>query len=116
MKRKTSGGNAIRKRNNVIGVRLSDEELEELNIKAEKAGLLRGEFIRLAVNGAVFKEIPMDNYTELLKAVKQVGSRLDLVLKQNRGDEKYTNLLNEALSENYKTEKMLWNTFSPGKS
>ena len=85
-----------------------------MNLKAEKAGLLRGEFIRLAVSCVVFREIPMENYAELLKAVKQVGSRLDLALKQNRGDKKYASFLDVALRENYETEQMLWDTFAPG--
>lgn len=56
----------------------------------------------------------MENYAELLKAVKQVGSRLDLALKQNRGDKKYASFLDAALRENYETEQMLWDTFAPG--
>ena len=79
-----------------------------------KSAISRGEFIRQAINGAVFKEIPVDNFTELIGAVKHTGSLLEQILRYCRENEDYRLALNEALKNNYETEQMLWDTFAPG--
>ena len=76
--------------------------------------MLRGEFVRQAIHGAVFKEIPVDNFTELIQSVKKVGSQLDQVLHRCGENKKYSEELDAALKSNYETEQMLWDTFAQG--
>ena len=71
----------MRSRTNQIIIRLSDEELANLN---EKAGRVRGsreQFIRQCIGGAVIKEAPPVNVPKLIWEVRRVGYSLNQILR-----------------------------------
>ena len=71
----------MRSRTNQIIIRLSDEELADLN---EKAGRVRGsreQFIRQCIEGAVIKEAPPVNVPKLIWEVRKVGYSLNQILR-----------------------------------
>lgn len=71
----------MRSRTNQVIIRLSDEELADLN---EKAGRVRGsreQFIRQCISGAVIKEAPSVNVPKLIWEVRRVGISLNQILR-----------------------------------
>ena len=71
----------MRSRTNQIIIRLSDEELADLN---EKAGRVRGsreQFIRQCISGAVIREAPPVNVPKLIWEVRRVGISLNQILR-----------------------------------
>ena len=71
----------MRSRTNQIIIRLSDEELANLN---EKAGRVRGsreQFIRQCISGAVIKDAPSVNVPKLIWEVRRVGYSLNQLLR-----------------------------------
>ena len=103
------------KKDNIVSVRFSDEELELAKRKAKQAGMNFTTFIRIAVTGVKIKEAPPADFYELIREVRKVGTNLNqLAAKANSLGFIDTLLLKDALENNHKTEAMLWNTFRNG--
>lgn len=68
-------------RTNQIIIRLSDEELADLNEKAGRVGGSREQFIRQCISGAVIKEAPSVNVPRLIWEVRRVGISLNQILR-----------------------------------
>lgn len=103
------------KKDNIVSVRFSDEELDMAKRKAKKAGMNFTAFIRAAVTGAKIKEAPPADFYELIREVRKVGTNLNqLAAKANSLGFVDAFLLKDALERNHKTEAMLWDTFRNG--
>ena len=76
----------MRSRTNQIIIRLSDEELADLNEKAGRAGGSREQFIRQCISGAVIKEAPPVNVPKLIWEVRRVGYSLNQILRIANAD------------------------------
>lgn len=72
----------MRSRTNQIIIRLSDEELADLNEKVSRAGGSRESFCRHILNGAMVKEAPSIDSIEMLRELKRIGYNLNQVLKR----------------------------------
>ena len=71
----------MRSRTNSIIIRLSNEELADLNEKVSRVGGSREHFIRQCLSGAVIKErIPVD-VPKLIQEVRRVGINLNQILR-----------------------------------
>ena len=107
----------MRKRNIEIKVRFTEKEYDELNRKVVKAGVDRETYCRKVLAGAVLVEAPPADYSVLIKAVKDSGSKLDEILKQLKYQKVVdTTAIKCALDKNWETEKMLWETFQCDKT
>ena len=103
------------KKDNIVSVRFSDEELDMAKRKAKQAGMSFTVFIRAAVTGAKIKEAPPADFYELIREVRKVGTNLNqLAAKANSLGFIDALLLKDALERNHKTEAMLWDTFRNG--
>ncbi len=71
----------MRSRTNQIIIRLSDEELADLNEKAGKVRGSREQFIRQCISGAVIREAPSVDVPKLIQEVRRVGSSLNQILR-----------------------------------
>lgn len=71
----------MRSRTNQIIIRLSDEELADLNEKAGKVRGSREQFIRQCISGAVIREAPSVDVPKLIQEVRRVGSNLNQILR-----------------------------------
>ncbi len=68
-------------RTNQIIIRLSDEELANLNEKVSRVRGSRERFIRQCINGAVIREAPSVDVPKLIQEVRRVGSSLNQILR-----------------------------------
>ena len=66
----------MRSRTNQIIIRLSDEELADLNEKVSRASGSRERFIRQCISGAVIREAPSVDVPKLIYEVRRVGAIL----------------------------------------
>ncbi len=66
---KRRDGDAMRKRNHVIPVRLNAREVRELNEQVERSGLSREEFMRSLILGAQVHAKPCEHHPELLRKI-----------------------------------------------
>ena len=66
----------MRKRNNQVLLRLTDEELEDLNQKAEWANLDREKYIRKVLSDAVVYEWPPHDVFQLSIDLRRIGTML----------------------------------------
>lgn len=71
----------MRNRTNQIIIRLSDEELADLNEKASKVRGSREQFIRDCIRGAVIREAPPVDVPMLMQEVRRVGISLNQILR-----------------------------------
>ena len=69
MMKERRDGDAMRKRNHVIPVRLNARELRELEEQVEKSGLSREEFMRSLILGAQVHAKPCEHHPELLRKI-----------------------------------------------
>ena len=70
----------MRSRTNQIIIRLSDEELADLNEKVSRVGGSRENFIRQCISGATIKERPPVDVPKLIQEVRRVGINLNQIL------------------------------------
>lgn len=106
---------AMRKRNNSILLRLTQEEMDALTQKAKEAKMPRETFCRLVLSGAEIKQAPPADFFALITEVRRVGSNINQVLKKaNTVGLIDVPLLRKALEDNQATEDMLWQTFQSG--
>lgn len=73
-------GESMRSRTNPIIIRLSDEELADLNEKASKVRGSRERFIRQCISSAVIREAPSVDVPRLIHEVRRVGASLNRIL------------------------------------
>ena len=66
----------MRKRNNFIGLRLSDRELTLLNGKAKEAGIKREAYLRFLINGYVPKAVPPPDYFSMMRELHAIGNNI----------------------------------------
>ena len=66
----------MRKRNNFIGLRLSDRELALLNGKAKEAGIKREAYLRFLINGYVPKAVPPPDYFSMMRELHAIGNNI----------------------------------------
>ncbi len=71
----------MRSRTNQIIIRLSDEELADLNEKVSRIRGSRERFIRQCISGAVIREAPPVDVPRLIQEVRRVGSSLNQILR-----------------------------------
>ena len=67
------------RRNRQVLFRLTDEEYEKLLKDVKRSGLNREEFIRSALNHAVFKEMPQLEFTEILRHLRQINHNMNQI-------------------------------------
>ena len=73
-------GESMRSRTNPIIIRLSDEELADLNEKVSKVRGSREWFIRQCISGAAIREAPSVDLPKLIYEVRRVGTSLNRIL------------------------------------
>lgn len=71
----------MRSRTHQIIIRLSDEELADLNEKVSRVSGSREQFIRQCISGVVIKEAPSVNVPKLIWEVRRVGFSLNQILR-----------------------------------
>ena len=69
----------MRKRNNLIQVRLSDDELSKLDIQAQKCGLSRASFLRQLICGIQPKELPPPDFYPMMRQLYYCGNNLNQI-------------------------------------
>lgn len=103
----------MRKRNNLVEVKFTKDELNILNKKAKKAGLSVGGFIRCLVGEIEIKPAPPVNLPELIIQIRQVNITLNKLLDiANEKGEIETSELKTALKSNRQMEKEIVNIYT----
>lgn len=69
----------MRKYNNDVLLRLTDDELKRLDELVEKSGLSRSAFIRQTLKGAAIKQIPPIDFFEVLKHLRQINNNMNQI-------------------------------------
>lgn len=69
----------MRKRNNFIGLRLTDKELDTLNEKARCTGLNRESYLRSLISGYTPKELPSADYLAMAKQLHALSNNVNQV-------------------------------------
>lgn len=77
----TKGG-SMRKRNNLIQIWLSDDELEKLGTQAAKCGLSRAAFLRQLICGFQPKELPPPDFYPMMRQLYYCGNNLNQIAKK----------------------------------
>lgn len=72
----------MRTRNNLIQFWVSDDELQELNNKAEKCGLSRVAFLRQLIRGCTPKEQPPLDYYSMMRQFYSCGNALNQIARK----------------------------------
>ena len=105
----------MRKRNCSILLRLTQDEMNNLNQKAQAAKLSREAFCRQVLNGVELKTAPPAEFYDLIVEVRRVGSNINQILKKaNVVGFLDVPMLKKALDDLNATEDMLWQTFQNG--
>ena len=71
----------MKKRTREIKIRLTDEELAELNAKAGQTVFSREEFCRRAIAGKEVKQAPSPDIPILIRDIRRAGSNVNQLLK-----------------------------------
>ena len=77
----TKGG-SMRKRNNLIQIWLSDDELEKLSTQAAKCGLSRAAFLRQLICGFQPKELPPPDFYPMMRQLYYCGNNLNQIARK----------------------------------
>ena len=72
----------MRKRNNLIQVWLSDDELSKLDIQAKKCGLSRAAFLRQLICGIQPKELPPPDFRPMMRQLYYCGNNLNQIARK----------------------------------
>lgn len=72
----------MRKRNNLIQIWLSDDELGKLSIQAAKCGLSRAAFLRQLICGFQPKELPPPDFYPMMRQLYYCGNNLNQIAKK----------------------------------
>lgn len=71
----------MNRRNILINFRLSEKELQQLNVKVRKSGMSREQFIRDTLANKKVNELPPIDFTKLIFEVRRVGQNLNRLLQ-----------------------------------
>lgn len=71
----------MKKRTREIKIRLTDEELADLNAKARQTVFSREEFCRRAIAGKEVKQAPSPDIPILIRDIRRAGSNVNQLLK-----------------------------------
>ena len=71
----------MKKRTHEIKIRLTDEELADLNAKAGQTVFSREEFCRRAIAGKEIKQAPSPDIPILIRDIRRAGSNVNQLLK-----------------------------------
>ena len=77
----TKGG-SMRKRNNLIQIWLSDDELNKLSTQAAKCGLSRAAFLRQLICGFQPKELPPPDFYPMMRQLYYCGNNLNQIARK----------------------------------
>lgn len=91
------GGDSMpRKRNNLINFRLNDEELNKLEIKINKSGLSKQEYIRsCCLDKKIYERLNLD-YFKLINEINHLGNNQNQIARTlNSDNEVLDNLIIE---------------------
>ena len=93
----------MRKRNNLIQIWLSDDELGKLSTQAAKCGLSRAAFLRQLICGFQPKELPPPDFYPMMRQLYYCGNNLNQIAKKAHAlgvidAEKYDEALNKIQS------------------
>ncbi|MBR2885394.1 MAG: plasmid mobilization relaxosome protein MobC [Clostridia bacterium] len=69
----------MEKRTNCIILRLSQKELDELNLKVSKSVYSREEFIRQTLAGAILNERPSKDLLQVIKQLQYIGNNMNQI-------------------------------------
>ena len=72
----------MRKRNNLIQIWLSDDELEKLRTQAAKCGLSRAAFLRQLICGFQPKELPPPDFYPMMRQLYYCGNNLNQIARK----------------------------------
>ena len=72
----------MRKRNNLIQIWLSDDELEKLSTQAAKCGLSSAAFLRQLICGFQPKELPPPDFYPMMRQLYYCGNNLNQIAKK----------------------------------
>ena len=72
----------MRKRNNLIQIWLSDDELGKLSTQAAKCGLSRAAFLRQLICGFQPKELPPPDFYPMMRQLYYCGNNLNQIAKK----------------------------------
>lgn len=61
---------------------LNNEEVENLKIKSDKAGMNESEYIRKLILGYKLREKPDDRFYEVMKQLRLIGNNLNQIAKK----------------------------------
>ena len=96
------------KRNCRFELRLTEDELTELTMKAQKANLTNSAFVRRAIRGLEVKEAPPVDVPVLLRDVRRVGYNINQILKiANSQGLLDVPQLRKALDENHEAARQI---------
>lgn len=71
----------MKKRTHEIKIRLTAEELSELNVKVKQTILSREEFCRRAITGKEIRQAPSPDVPILIRDIRRASSNVDQLLK-----------------------------------
>lgn len=75
-------GGSMRKRNNLVQIWLSDDELGKLSTQAAKCGLSRAAFLRQLICGFQPKELPPPDFYPMMRQLYYCGNNLNQIAKK----------------------------------
>ena len=74
------GGFCLRKRNNVLVTRFTDDELKRVKMLQQKSGLSGEAFRRRAILGAQIKEAPPNELPEFIRLLRRLNANAGQIL------------------------------------
>ena len=72
----------MRKRNNRVSVRFTDEELDYFKSLVERTGLSGEEYLRQIVKGVVPRDSPPADYYKMMRQLYHVGNALNQIAQK----------------------------------
>ncbi|MCI8364389.1 MAG: plasmid mobilization relaxosome protein MobC [Eubacterium sp.] len=72
----------MRKRNNRVSVRFTDEELDHFKRLVERTGLSAEEYLRQIIRGVVPRNSPPADYYKMMRQLYRVGNSLNQIAQK----------------------------------
>lgn len=72
----------MRKRNNRVSVRFTDEELDHFKKLVERTGLSAEEYLRQIIKGVVPRDSPPADYYKMMRQLYHVGNTLNQIAQK----------------------------------
>lgn len=72
----------MRKRNNRVSVRFTDEELDHFRKLVERTGLSAEEYLRQLIKGVVPRDSPPADYYKMMRQLYHVGNALNQIAQK----------------------------------